>query len=107
MSLEQKAKDLAAAIKETEEFETLKSAENRLNLDPTAQDLLQNFQNKQQELQEAQQQGQQIEQEEIQSIQGMQQQMQSNETIKNLMDAQQKFDQVLQEVNQTVLSELQ
>lgn len=106
LSVEQKAKELAEAIKETEEFETLKSAENKLNLDVTAQELLQKFQDKQQNLQQSQQQGQEVSQEEIQTLQSLQQEMQNNETIKTLMDAQQQFDNLLQEVNQTVLTSL-
>jgi len=107
LSVDEKAKELAAAIKETDQFETLKRAESRLNLDPKAQDLVQQFQTKQQEIQQAQQQGQQPEQAEVESIQNLQTQMQNNETIKNLMEAQQNFDEVLQQVNQTVLNELQ
>ncbi len=106
MSIDAKAKELAEAIKETEEFETLKSAENKLNIDVKASEMLQEFQDKQQKLQESQQNGEEVSQEEIQSLQSLQQQMQDNDTIKELMDAQKQFDNMLQEVNQTVITAL-
>lgn len=106
MSINQKANELAEEIKQTQEYETLMSAKAKLQLDPTAQELVNEFQEKQEKLQTAQQSGEQVDQEIVQSLQTLQGQMQENETIKNLMDAQQKFDEVMQQVNDAVTQAL-
>lgn len=106
MSINEKANELAEVIKQTKEYEELINAKSRLKLDPTAQDLVNQFQEKQEKLQTAQQTGQEVDQETMQTLQTLQGQMQENETIKNLMDAQQKFDEVMQQVNETVTQAL-
>lgn len=106
MSLTKKAQELADAIKATDEYKDLKGAESRLQLDPTAQDLVNDFQQKQQSLMEAQQSGQELDQQTIMELQGLQGRMQQNETIKNLMNAQQRFDVLMKDVNQTLATAL-
>ena len=106
MSISEKAMQLAEEIKQTQEYEDLKSAEAKLKLDPAAQDLINDFQQKQEQLQTAQQSGEAVDQNVVQSLQNLQGQMQENETIKNLMEAQQQFDQVMKQVNETVTQAL-
>ncbi len=106
MSISEKANELAEEIKQTQEYENLKSAEAKLKLDPAAQDLISEFQEKQEKMQNAQQTGEQVDQNVIETLQNLQGQMQENETIKNLMDAQQQFDEVMKQVNETVTQAL-
>ncbi len=106
MSISEKANELAEVIKQTQEYEDLKSAEAKLKLDPAAQDLISEFQEKQEKLQSAQQTGEQVDQDVVQSLQGLQGQMQGNETIKNLMEAQQQFDEIMKQVNETITQAL-
>lgn len=106
MSVTEKAKELAELIKETEEFESLKSAEARLKLDPKAQELIQQYQDKTEKVQNAREQGGDLDQSDIMSIQNLQGQMEQNETIKNLMDAQKNFEQMMQKVNNTLSENL-
>jgi len=106
VSIKDKAEELAEAIKETEEYQELKSAESRLQLDPKAQDLVNEFQNKQQQIIQTRQSGKQVEQKTVQSLQKLQQKMEQNLTVKNLMNAQKSFEEVMKDVNETVTEAL-
>lgn len=101
-----KAEELATLIKESEQFETLKSAESRLKLDPAAQDLVQEFQELQQKAMEAQYSGQQPSSEEMEKLQSLQEQMKLNLTIKNMAEAQEEFEKLMKEVNETISQSL-
>lgn len=107
MSVKDKAAELAEAIKETEEFQDLQSAENRISLDPQAQDLVEELQEKQNKLQEAQAQGQQPSSDVIQDLQQLQNQMKLNTTLQNLFKAQESFNELMQSVNQVITDNLQ
>ncbi|WP_350342704.1 YlbF family regulator [Proteinivorax tanatarense] len=104
--IKEKAQELADLIKESEQFEALKSAESRLKLDPTAQDLVQNFQELQQKVMEAQYSGQQPDSADMEKLQNMQNEMKLNLTIKNMAEAQENFEGLMKEVNETVSQEL-
>ncbi len=107
MSVKEKAKDLAEAIKESKEFEDLQSARARVKLDPNAQDLLQQLQSTQNKVVEMQQQGQQVSQEIVSQLKDLESQMQLNLTLKTLVEAQQKFEELMGEVNDVLGNELQ
>ncbi len=106
MNLETKAVELAEAIKDSEEYKELRSAEAQLKLDPKAMDLLEEIQTSQQEVMVAQQNGQQIDQETIQKLQNLESQMQLNLTIKKVMEKRQAFEEVMKNVNQTISQKL-
>lgn len=101
-----KAIELAALVKESEEFKAVKSAEARLKLDPNAQDLINEFQGIQQKVMEKQYQGQQPEAEDVQQLQNLQGQLQLNLTVKALVEAQEGFEKLMTEVNETIGEEL-
>ncbi len=107
MSVKDKAAELAEAIKDTEEFQNLQSAENRISLDPKAQDLVDELQQKQNDLQQAQAQGQQPSSEVVQDLQQLQNQMKLNTTLQNLFKAQESFNELMQSVNQVITENLQ
>lgn len=106
MSLEIKAEELAEAIRNTEEFQTLKSAEAQLKLDPKAMDMLEEVQALQQRAMMTQQSGQQIGQDIISDLQNLEQQMQLNLTIKNVMEKRATFENVMQSVNEKISQKL-
>lgn len=106
MTIKEKAKELAQAIKASEEFENLQSARARVKLDPNAQDLLQELQTNQNKVVQMQQQGQQINEETVAQLRDLENQLQLNLTLKNLVDAQQKFETLMNEVNQVLGEEL-
>lgn len=106
MTIKEKAKELAQAIKASQEFENLQSARARVKLDPKAQDLLQELQSTQNKVVEMQQNGQAIGQDVITQLRELENQLQLNLTLKNLVEAQQKFEQLMGEVNQVLGEEL-
>lgn len=106
MTIAEKTQELAEVIKETEEYKTLKSAQSRLQLDPQALDLVQQFQSHQQQALQARQTGQQVNPETVSALQGLQGKMEENSTIKNLIDAQNSFETVMNNVNKTLSAEL-
>lgn len=106
MSLEEKVKDLASSMKETEEFKNLSLAQTRIKLDPAAQDLLGELQSAQQEIQSSQLEGKQITADQIQHYQSLENQVKTNLTLSNLLKAQQAFGEVMNSVNETLSQEL-
>lgn len=104
--IKEKARDLAAAIKESPEFQKVQSARARVKLDPTAQDLLQRLQQAQENIILSQQQGKPMGPDALNELRTLESQMQLNLTLKNLVDAQQEFDQVMEEVNQILVEVL-
>jgi cell fate (sporulation/competence/biofilm development) regulator YlbF (YheA/YmcA/DUF963 family) len=97
--IKQKAAELAAAIKDSEEFKELQSARARVKLDPNAFDLLNKLQALQEEIIGLQQQGQPITQDLVESLRNLESQMQLNLTLRHMVEAQQKFESVMEEVN--------
>lgn len=106
MSIKEKAKTLAEAIKESEEFKGLQSARARVKLDPNAFDLLQKLQLSQDKIISLQQQGRQITQDILEELRSLESQMQLNLTLRNMVEAQQKFEDLMEEVNQTLAENL-
>ena len=104
--IKEKALELANLIKDSEEFKAIKSAEARLKLDPNAQDLINEFQGIQQRAMEKQYQGEQPEASDIQKLQSLQSQLQLNLTVKALVEAQENFEKLMTDVNETIGQEL-
>ncbi|MFW6265098.1 MAG: YlbF family regulator [Bacillota bacterium] len=104
MSIMEKAKSLGEAIVESSEFEELKTAETNMYEDEEAKALLDEFSAKQKRLQMAQSNGKPVTQDDQKDLQAMQVKMQANEKVKEFMEAQQKFNQVMETVNQTISS---
>ncbi|HPZ22889.1 MAG TPA: YlbF family regulator [Bacillota bacterium] len=102
--IKQKAAELAAAIKDSEEYKGLQSARARVKLDPKAFDLLNQLQVLQGEIIRLQQQGQPITQAVVEQLRDLENQMQLNLTLRHMVEAQQKFDNLMEEVN-AVLAE--
>jgi cell fate (sporulation/competence/biofilm development) regulator YlbF (YheA/YmcA/DUF963 family) len=104
--IKEKAAELAAAIKESEEYKGLQSARARVKLDPNASDLLDRLQLLQEEVIGLQQQGQPITQEVVESLRSLESQMQLNLTLRHMVEAQQKFESLMDEVNQVLSAAL-
>jgi cell fate (sporulation/competence/biofilm development) regulator YlbF (YheA/YmcA/DUF963 family) len=106
LSIENKAKELAETIKQTEEFEALKSAEARIQLDPNAQDIINRLRETQEKIQMAQQMGRPVSRDDIKELQDIHNQMQVNITLKNFIKAQEDFNEVMQKVNRAITESL-
>jgi cell fate (sporulation/competence/biofilm development) regulator YlbF (YheA/YmcA/DUF963 family) len=104
--IKEKAAELAAAIKESEEFKGLQSARARVKLDPNASDLLDRLQLLQEEIIGLQQQGQPITQEVVENLRSLEGQMQLNLTLRHMVEAQQKFESLMDGVNRILAETL-
>lgn len=104
--IKEKAAELAAAIKESDEYKGLQSARARVKLDPNASDLLDGLQLLQEEIIGLQQQGQAITQEVVEKLRTLESQMQLNLTLRHMVEAQQKFESLMDEVNQILSNTL-
>ncbi|ACL70276.1 YlbF family regulator [Halothermothrix orenii] len=102
MSIIKKAEELGKEIVDSAEYKELKSTEEAMQNDKEAQSLLNEFRSKQQRLQMAQANGKNITEDQKKELMALQARMQENEKIKNFMTAQQKFNQVMQTVNQAI-----
>ena len=107
MSLEKKAQELADAISESTEFEELKEAEGKIETSEEAQNIIQKFQSKQKQVQMMQQTGQEINEDLKTEMQSLQAEMQENEIISDLMDKQEEFNKIMEEVNNVLSTAIQ
>ncbi|MFO8060401.1 MAG: YlbF family regulator [Bacillota bacterium] len=98
-ALFEKARELGAAMRDTEEFQKLAAAEENMNRDLEAQALLRDIQEAEQTLHKLQQSGLQPTQEQMQEFQGKREQMSQNAAVSRFMQAQAEFTAVVQEVN--------
>jgi len=105
--IKEKARELAAAIKESEEFKGLQSARARVKLDPTASGLLEALRRTQDKIIALHQQGKAITPDIVDELRSLENQMQLNLTLKNMVEAQQKFEALMAEVNQILAENLE
>lgn len=106
LSLEEKTKELAEEIKNSSEYQELTAAQSRVQLDPKAQDIVNQIQNERQKVQDAQMQGEEVDQNVVQNLQLLQQQAEQNETLSKLFEAQEDFNKIMERVNKTLTEEL-
>lgn len=105
ISVKESAVEFANVIKETKEYEELKSAQARVKLDPEAFELVGQLEQGQMRVQQAHSQGLPVENE-LAQLQSLQQEAMQNEVMKSFFQAQEAFGQVMQEVNQVIAREL-
>ncbi|MEW6622447.1 MAG: YlbF family regulator [Bacillota bacterium] len=106
MSIDIKAKELADAVKESEEFKNLTSAHARLKIDISAQDLIRQIQKLQEKAFEAQRQGTPADKSIIDQLKALEVTAQQNDTLNKLFKAQEKFNMLMHNVSEKISSEL-
>ena len=94
-----KAKDLAQTIVDSEELAALKEAEVKMGNDAEAVTIVQEFQNVQKSLYEKQSNGVELSSDEKLQVAAIEGKMEKNLNIKAYLDAQLKFENLLQGVN--------
>lgn len=94
-----KAKDLAEAITASEELDAMRKAEIAMGNDAAAMAIVQEFQNTQRGLYEKQSNGIELSDDEKVQVKLIEAKMEGNQNIKNYLDAQMKFENLLQGVN--------
>lgn len=98
----EKASELAEAIAECNELAVIRDAEIKMNNDPNAVAILEEFQNKQQHLYSIQMSGGDISESEKNEYEKIEAKMQQNENIKAYIDASEKFEKLMNSVNMII-----
>jgi cell fate (sporulation/competence/biofilm development) regulator YlbF (YheA/YmcA/DUF963 family) len=105
MSVMAKAQELGHALLDTEEATILQAAEKNLDSNPESVRLINEFQQKFQTIKNAQDSGEEISDAEIDQFNQLQEKVKNDKTIQAYFSAQQRFNQLLQQVN-TVINQV-
>lgn len=107
VNLHDSAYELEKAIRNSDEYITLRKLYDEVNADASAKEMFEKFRNMQMELQQKQMMGQEIQQGEIAQAQILVSDVQKNEKISKLMEAEQRMSTIVTELNQIVLKPLE
>ncbi|WP_428909399.1 YlbF family regulator [Niallia sp. Krafla_26] len=107
MTVNESAVALGNAIQNTTEFQDLKKLYSEVQADDATKGLFERFRNMQLDMQQKQMAGQEITQEEIGAAQIIVSDVQQNELISKLMQAEEKLNNVILQINQIVLKPLE
>lgn len=105
MSVTEKAQELGFALRETNEAKQLNDAETDLDNDNTSRQLIEEFQQLFQKLQKKQDDGEDIAQNELDEFNTLQEKVKADNIIQDYFAAQQRFNQLLQQVN-TIINQV-
>ena len=101
------ANQLERDLRELQEFKTVKESFEAIYADETARALFEEFRTVNVELQQKQFSGQEITEEDIQKAQELGQKGSENEHIKALMEAEQRLNTIMQDINRIITNPLQ
>lgn len=101
------AYDLEKAIRESEEFKSLKDAYDAVMNDETSKQMFENFRDTQMALQEKQMQGQEITEEEVEKARQVVELVQQHEDISKLMEQEQRLNMVINDVSRIITKPLE
>ncbi|HHY40694.1 MAG TPA: YlbF family regulator [Syntrophaceticus sp.] len=102
MSLMEKAQELGYALLETEEATILHAAEKNLDSNPESLRLINEYQQKFRQIKNAQDAGEEISDEVFDEFNQLQEKVKADKNIQAYFSAQQKFNQLLQQVNAVI-----
>jgi len=102
VSVTEKAQELGSALRETEEATILRAAEMNLDNDPESLKLITEFQKSFQQIQNARNAGENINSEELEAFNELQEKVNVDKNIQAYFAAQQRFNQLLQQVNNII-----
>jgi cell fate (sporulation/competence/biofilm development) regulator YlbF (YheA/YmcA/DUF963 family) len=106
VNLHDSAYELEKAIRNSDEYKLLKKQYDEVNADESTKQMFEKFRNMQMELQQKQMMGQEIQQDEIAQAQILVSDVQKNEKISKLIEAEQRMSMIITELNQIILKPL-
>ncbi|MFU0788681.1 YlbF family regulator [Cerasibacillus sp. JNUCC 74] len=101
------AYDLEKAIRESEEFKSLKNAYDAVMNEPSAKQMFDNFRDTQMSLQEKQMQGQEITEEEVERAKKVVELVQQHQGIAKLMEEEQRLNMVINDISRIITKPLE
>ncbi|MTI82411.1 MAG: YlbF family regulator [Firmicutes bacterium] len=102
MSVLEKAKELGDQLAVSEELNEMKNSQLAVMQNPEAKAIVDEFQEKQQEYFRIQQQGQELNDSQKNNIKELEQKMSDNPLIAEYINKQQKFEKLLEEINNII-----
>ena len=101
------ANALETALRESEEFQNMKALYNKVNEDPESKKLFDEFRELQMTLQQKQMQGEELLEEDVQKAQTSAQEIENDENIRDLMLAEQKMSDLIQDLNRVIMKPIE
>ncbi|GEN45765.1 YlbF family regulator [Alkalibacillus haloalkaliphilus] len=101
------AYDLEKGLRESEEFQGLKDAYDKVMNDPTTKQMFDNFRDTQLNLQQKQMQGEEISEEEVNKAKQVVELVQQNEDISKLMEEEQRLNTVIGDISKIITKPLE
>ncbi|PXW93064.1 cell fate (sporulation/competence/biofilm development) regulator YlbF (YheA/YmcA/DUF963 family) [Streptohalobacillus salinus] len=106
-NIQESAQALEQAIRESEEFNNLKEAYEKVMNDEIAKKMFDDFRSTQIELQQKQMQGQEITEEEVEQARKVVETVQQHEAISHLMEEEQKVNEFINGISRTITKPLE
>ena len=101
------ANALESALRQSGEFLQMQDLYKKVNEDETSKKLFDEFRELQMTLQQKQMQGEELLEEDIQKAQSSAQEIENDENIKGLMEAEQKMSQLIQDLNRVIMKPIE
>lgn len=101
------ANALESALRQSDEFLQMQELYKKVNEDETSKKLFDEFRELQMTLQQKQMQGEELLEEDIQKAQSSAQEIENDENIKGLMEAEQKMSQLIQDLNRVIMKPIE
>lgn len=101
------ANDLSRQLKETQEYQNLKKAFDDLKAEKDTFETFKKFQQMQANAQQKQMTGQKLSQDEINAIQTIAKEISTQPAVQTLMNQERAVDNMLQQLNKTIISPIQ
>lgn len=101
------ANALESALRESEEFNNMKEYYGKVNDNPESKAMFEEFRQIQMDLQQKQAQGEEIQEEEVQKAQKSAEDIEKDENIKALMEAEQQMSQLIQDLNKVIMKPIE
>jgi cell fate (sporulation/competence/biofilm development) regulator YlbF (YheA/YmcA/DUF963 family) len=99
MLVTEKAQELGSALRETEEATILRAAEINIDNNPESRQLIQEFHQSFQKIKSAQEAGEEVDGDVMENFNRIQEKVKTDENIQAYFSAQQRFHELLQQVN--------
>ncbi|MFD2828891.1 YlbF family regulator [Corticicoccus populi] len=101
------ANALESALRSSEEFNTMKDLYGKVNGNEESKALFDEFRTVQLELQQKQMQGEEIGEEDVMKAQQTAAEIEKDENIRSLMEAEQKMSQLIQDLNRVIMKPIE
>ncbi|MBB6443456.1 YlbF family regulator [Bacillus benzoevorans] len=107
VNLHDSAYEMEKAIRNSDEYQTLRRLYEEVNADPSAKQMFENFRQMQMQMQQRQMMGQEITQQEVEQAQQIVALVQQHPKISQLMEAEQRMSMIIAELNKIILKPLE